>query len=312
MQVGRGLSVWLLCLSALLLGYLGAKVNPVVYLLVGVLTPLPVLMAGRGLGERAAWVLALAVAACIFALQPGLKVFWDNLGFFNLLFLGVLLSSLQSRGLPAPQAIIISVLVFTLLALLLLTGQAVLSGQTIQAILDQRSTELLETVRQLLGESGAAGSLVPGVPQGEAESLLRRLMPGLLVTNLGLVAWINVILSRQLSLLLWGQEPEPPLFYWAVPEWLIFAILGAGFLLLVPIKAVRFFSLNLALVLTVLYFCQGVAVVAAWFHRLGIPRFLRMVGYPVLFLNPFFFVIIILGLLDLWLDFRRLHRPKDA
>ncbi len=32
----------------------------------------------------------------------------------------------------------------------------------------------------------------------------------------------------------------------------------------------------------------------------------------LLFLNPFFFVIITLGLLDLWLDFRRLHKPKDA
>jgi hypothetical protein len=53
-------------------------------------------------------------------------------------------------------------------------------------------------------------------------------------------------------------------------------------------------------------------VVATWFHRLGLPRLLRMIGYPLLFLNPFFFLIITLGLLDLWLDFRRLHQPKDA
>jgi hypothetical protein len=32
----------------------------------------------------------------------------------------------------------------------------------------------------------------------------------------------------------------------------------------------------------------------------------------LLFFNPFFFVIITLGLMDLWLDFRRLHKPKDA
>jgi hypothetical protein len=31
-----------------------------------------------------------------------------------------------------------------------------------------------------------------------------------------------------------------------------------------------------------------------------------------MFLNPVFFVIITLGLMDLWLDFRRLHRPKES
>jgi uncharacterized protein YybS (DUF2232 family) len=126
------------------------------------------------------------------------------------------------------------------------------------------------------------------------------------------VAWVNVILARQLSSRSGEQEPEAPLFYWAVPEWVIFAVLGAGFLLLIPVAGVRYFSLNLLMVLAVLYFCQGVAVVAAWFHRLGLPRLLRIIGYPVLFLNPFFFVIITLGILDLWLDFRRLQQPKGA
>ena len=87
---------------------------------------------------------------------------------------------------------------------------------------------------------------------------------------------------------------------------------GYEFLVLVPVTGARFFGLNLLMVVAVLYFCQGVAVVATWFHRLGLPRLLRMIGYPLLFLNPFFFVIITLGLMDLWLDFRRLHQPKDA
>jgi len=89
-------------------------------------------------------------------------------------------------------------------------------------------------------------------------------------------------------------------------------LLGAGFLLLAPVTGARFIGLNLLLVVAVIYFCQGVAVVATWFHRLGLPRVLRMIGYPLLFLHPFFFVIITLGLLDLWLDFRRLHQPKDV
>jgi hypothetical protein len=43
-----------------------------------------------------------------------------------------------------------------------------------------------------------------------------------------------------------------------------------------------------------------------------VPVFLRLLGYPLLFMNPLFFLIILLGLMDLWLDFRRLNRPRDA
>jgi uncharacterized protein YybS (DUF2232 family) len=315
LQIGRGLYIWLLCLCALWLAFLGAQLHPLVYLLAGVLLPLPVLVAGWRLGERAALALALAAVAFLFALNPGLSIFWQNLGFLNLLLMGVLLSSLQYRGMPPPQAIILTVVVLITLAVLFFLGQAFLGGIPLRELLAQKSAELMDTVRQVLGESGAgsAGGLIPGVPRGEVEAGLQRLLPGLVVTNTALVAWINVILSRQIAFLLSGQEPEPPMYYWEAPQWLIFALLGAGFLLLLPVSALRLLSLNLLLVLGTLYFCQGVAVVAAWFHRLRFPRWLRMVGYPVLFLNPFFFVIITLGLMDLWLDFRRLHhQPKDA
>ena len=155
--------------------------------------------------------------------------------------------------------------------------------------------------------------MIPGVSPAEAEATLQRLLPGLVVTNTGLVAWLNVVLARQLEYWRTGQKPAPPLYQWALPEWLIFGVLGAGFLLFIPVKALRFLSLNLLLILGVLYFCQGLAVVAAWFNRLGLPRLLRAISYPLMFLNPLFFLIITLGVLDLWLDFRRLHRqPGDA
>jgi uncharacterized protein YybS (DUF2232 family) len=310
---GRGLSVWLLCLTALLLFFFGAQVNPVVFMLAGVLVPLPVLLAGWRLGGRGALLLALVTALAIFALKPGLEVVWANLGFGSLLLMGVLLTALKQRGAPPPRAIILTVAALSVSALLLLLGQAFYLGVSPPALLAQKSSEIMATVQQVLGGAGTgSSSLMPGVAQADLEALLRRLLPGLVVANTGLVAWLNVILARQIAFFLRWGEPEPPLFYWATPEWLIFVVLGTGFLLLIPVTQVRTLSLNLLLVLALLYFCQGVAVVAAWFHRLSLPRFLRVIGYPLLFLNPFFFLIITLGLMDLWLDFRRLHRPRDA
>jgi uncharacterized protein YybS (DUF2232 family) len=312
--MGRGLVIWCLCLGALLIGFLGAQLNPLAYLLVGVLAPLPVLVAGWRSGELAALTVALAAAAVIFCLHPVLETVWQNLGFLNLLLMGVLLGILQCRGVAAPQAIMLTVAALTAGALLVFLGQAVYLGMAPHDLLAQKSAEVMDSVRKVLGDTvgGASGPLVPGVAPAQMEALLQRLLPGLLVTNMALVAWLNVVLSRQMIFLLRWGEADPPLYHWAAPEWLIFVLLGAGFLLLVPVAGAGFFGLNLLMVVAVLYFCQGVAVVATWFHRLGLPRLLRMIGYPLLFLNPFFFLIITLGLLDLWLDFRRLHQPKDA
>jgi uncharacterized protein YybS (DUF2232 family) len=179
-------------------------------------------------------------------------------------------------------------------------------------MLAQKAKDILDTVKQVLGDQPDAGGLAPGISGGELAKLLTRLLPGLVVTNLGLVAWLNLVLARRMRVLMGGTEPQPPLYVWALPEWLIFGALGAGFFLLVPAPPVRMVSLNLLLVLAVLYFCQGVAVVAALLHRWRLPPALRLITYPLLFLQPFFFAIIILGVLDLWLDLRRLHRVDEA
>lgn len=315
MYSGRGLHIWLLCLGALLVFFFGGQKNPLVSLLAGVLAPLPVLLAGWRLGDRAALVLALAAALAIFAAQPSLTSALANLGFMELLLMGVLISGLQYRGVPVPWAIIYTVAALNLLVLLFLSGQALVMGITPQALLAQKSAEIMETIRQVLGEAGggSSGPLLPGIPPVEVEKLLRHLLPGLVITNSGLVAWINVVLARRAAAFLGWGEQEPPLYYFSLPEWLIFGVLGVGFLLLVPVSWVRLFSANLLVVLALLYFCQGVAVVSAWFHRFGFPRVLRLIGYPLLFLYPLVFVVITLGLIDLWFDFRRLYRqPEDV
>ncbi len=103
MPPGRPFSIWLACLSVLLLIFTGAHFNPLGYVLAGILAPLPVLFAGGRLGYRAALLLALACVAFIVALKPGLEILWQNLGFLSLLLMGVLLSFLQHRGMSAPR-----------------------------------------------------------------------------------------------------------------------------------------------------------------------------------------------------------------
>jgi uncharacterized protein YybS (DUF2232 family) len=97
-----------------------------------------------------------------------------------------------------------------------------------------------------------------------------------------------------------------------MPEWFIFVLLATGFLLLLPEPLVRTVCLNLMLIWALLYFCQGVAVVASWFQSFRAPVFLRVLGYFLMFVHPLFLLVIILGLADIWLDFRRLRQPMNV
>lgn len=312
MKRGRGLRIWLFCLGALLLAFLGGQTNPVVYLLTGVLAPLPVLLVGWRMGPRAALFLALTTALAIFSLKPGLEIIKAHLGFGELLLMGVLLSVFRARGMAPARAIILTVLALNLLALVYLAGEAVYLKLSPSELLAQRAREVMEIVKQFL-EGGGSSALPMGGAPAELEGLVQGLLPGLVVANMGLVALINVVLVRQVAFGLgWAEPDSRPLYHWAVPEWFIFLALAAGFLLLVPVKGVRLLSSNLLIVLGLLYFCQGMAVVCAWFLRFSLPRVFRLLGYLLLFINPLVFMVIILGLMDLWFDFRRLHQPEEA
>jgi hypothetical protein len=60
-----------------------------------------------------------------------------------------------------------------------------------------------------------------------------------------------------------------------------------------------------------LYFFQGLAIVAYYFHRMNVPLLLRGLGYGLIVFEQLCTILVVgLGLFDLWGDFRRLNH-KD-
>ena len=309
----RNLIIWCFCLTILAGSFAWGRQSPVVYLLSVSLTPLPVYLVGRRLGNLAALLLALAVSLLVFAIQPGLAIIIEFLGFGELLLMGFLLSGLESRGYTADWAIIYTVVALTTLSLLFLSVQVYVTGVTPREILAQKTLEITEMLTGVFASGDMSSRLqVLGAPLDKLKHLIQYLLPALVITNTGLVAWLNLVLARQALLALGWGKPEPPLYHWSAPDWLIFPVLAAGFLLLVPVHMVRLVSLNVLVILSLLYFCQGVAVIAIWFQRYRVPRPIRCIGYPMLFLHPLFILVIIIGLVDVWLDFRQLHQALDV
>jgi uncharacterized protein YybS (DUF2232 family) len=78
-----------------------------------------------------------------------------------------------------------------------------------------------------------------------------------------------------------------------------------GFVLL------KAFAANFLLVIAVCYFFQGLAIVAYFFNKNSVPRFVRGIVYIFIVFQQIFTLLVVgLGLFDLWADFRRLKKQN--
>jgi hypothetical protein len=305
---------WCCGLVALWALILFGRVSPMASLLLGTWLPLPLLLVGWRLGTGGAALLGAAGAAFVLAMNPGAAVFLDNLGLWMILLLGLLLTACHHRGWPEGSGIIGAVTVLGLLSLVFFLGQAFFQGLSPAELWAQKSRELTETLTKTFSDAGMSFSdlRLMGLPRVDVQNLLILVLPALMLINIALVAWVNILVVQGLATL-WGwDDPGEPLSHWASPEWLVFFLVAAGFALLAPLPWVRQAGLNLLLVMGFVYFCQGMAVISALLQRYQLPRVLRLVVYALAFMNPLMLVVMILGLTDLWLDLRTLRPPRET
>lgn len=119
-----------------------------------------------------------------------------------------------------------------------------------------------------------------------------------------------------------GEPPLPPVgaqpplddwSRWAAPEPLVFVLVLGGAVLLLGMPAATTLGLNLLLVVGVVYFLQGLAIVGFFFRAKRVPLVLRVAGYLLIGAQQLLaLVVAAVGLADLWVDFRRraLRQPR--
>ena len=306
--------LWLYGLVALLALIVFGRGSATAGLVLGTWLPLPVLLVGWRLGTKQAALLILAAAVFVFALSPGKAVFQDNLGLWMVLLMGLILTVCHQRGWAGGSSIVLAVASLGLIAVAFFLGQAFFQGLSPVALWEHKSGELMDSLAAMFSHAGMSfGDLkVMGLPRMDVQHLLAEVLPALVLINLALVAWVNILVVQRLALL-WGwDDPGEPLSQWASPEWLVFVLVAAGFALLAPIAWVRLAGMNLLLIMGFLYFCQGLAVISALLQRYHLPWILRGLMYILAFMNPLILVVMILGLTDLWLDFRTLQPPRET
>jgi uncharacterized protein YybS (DUF2232 family) len=178
--------------------------------------------------------------------------------------------------------------------------------------------ENVETTLQLyerLGFSPESMELLREQTQ-DAVGIVLDIMPALAFAGFGGVILLNLLmLCRRFPHFRGTLLPGGDLKEWRAPEPLVWCLIVSGFALFLPEDwGFQPPALNLFLISSFLYFFQGLAIVAYYFHHKHVPLLLRGLGYALIVIEQIFALLVVgLGLFDLWGDFRRLkNKDLDA
>lgn len=269
------------------------------------------------LGVRYSWYYVLA----IIGFQAGVVLSLGRLD--ALLLLGqysvvtLVLAGAIRRGVSLSQSMLWSLAAPVACAGLALLLYSLWTQQAPYQLLVRHTQHLLETLQaqlhhleQMPGEDeeqlAFLADLLPHIPL---------LFPGLLVISHLFTNVLNYVLVRSYCLRHHPTQTfDPPdLACWQSSDYLVWVFLASGVATLLPGSPWDTIGENVLLVTLGIYLLQGLAIAIFWGRKLPVPPGMRWLLMVLLFLvaGPYcILVCTIVGLFDLWVDFRR-QRPHS-
>ncbi len=283
-------------------------------LLLGLLAPFPAVFSRLRYGLGTAVVITSAAAAL---LAVGVDFQTGGLYLVQCGVIALLLPELLLRDFGASRSIAWTAAVNLAVYLVALMAVVYVSGQSLQQLHAQAVAEINGSMNQALAiyeKAGARGDELAAIKQSmtAAANLLVRIYPALATVLLIVMAGCNLALVRRFS-------PQPGLSPkigefrdFRNPDLMVWLLIAAGFAMLLDVQPIVNSALNVLVVLGVLYFIQGMAVVSAILSRLAFSGALRLALYLLLIVQPYTAILIAaVGIFDLWGDFRTPRKREN-
>lgn len=284
---------------------------PVIGFLLCLFIPLPILFYRTKLGRSQGALILIAVTLIVAMAMQGRSV-TSVVFFFALGLIGIILAELFEMDLSLEKTVAVT------------TGVVIIAGAAVLAIYALVSTNTLwEQVSQYLYRNLELALSVyrqMDIPEDQIDIISRsmdgilyvmlRILPAIVIASTILVVWSNLLLVRPL---LRNNRLFCPDFgtlsKWEAPESLIWFAILSGILIVLPNKGLKLLGINGLIVMVVIYFFQGIAIVSFYFDKKGFPKILRGILYSLIALQQFVLLLVVAaGFLDLWIDFRRLKK----
>lgn len=182
---------------------------------------------------------------------------------------------------------------------------------SVRAGVDQMRAEALGVYRR----SGLGPDLLRQLEDGSVRmiDLMLGFAPALFVAAIAGAVLLNLVLLRRSQLARGFVPVFGDLTRWKCPPELVWVLIASGYALFVAGGVLEALAANVFAVLLVVYFCQGLVIAQFYMRRWRSPFWI--VGLVYLFIAVewlFATAVTLLGVFDLWVDFRRLNpRPVE-
>jgi len=300
-DIAKGLAIITLMFAA------GVYV-PFIGFLCTILIPLPVLFYRSKLGRQAGLIIpGLAIIVTILLLG---NISIDLFLLIELMLLGFVLSEILELNLSIEKTILYSscIVLFTGFTIVLfycsmfdINPYAVISEYII------KNLELTIALYEDMGISEESLYIMSNAID-KLQYILVRIVPALIIAVTLFLIWTCILLSK--PMLRAGKLFYPDfgsLNIWKAPEYLVWGVIVSGLMLLLPWNAFKILGINCIIILMVIYFFAGIAIVSFFFEKKGFPRILKSILYCMLALQQIILLLVIgLGFFDTWLNFRKL------
>ena len=285
---------------------------PIIGFISVVVIPLPIAYFRYKLGRRAGG-LVLAISGILMSIMAeGLS--FDLALFAVLLVLGFVLGEMLEMGVSVEKTVLYPCLSVigsgAALALFYSAFSQTALSSLVNLYVKQNLELTLELYRQIKMPEETLQSLARSLDT--IQYVLVRVIPGMAVMSTLFVTWVNLMLTRSLVRFRGLKTPDfGSLTRWKSPEVLVWVVIAGGVLLLMPVKFLKIIGLNIVMALIMVYFIQGLSIVAFYFDKRNFPRILRGVLYGLIGVQQLFSLLIIgLGFFDLWIDFRKINKNE--
>jgi uncharacterized protein YybS (DUF2232 family) len=298
------------------LTFLAAALSPVVGSVAIVFAPLPILYYRAKYGP----LQGLAILGAALLITGALaQIFSPGVNLLILLlpgFLGFGLWELLKRRLSIERTIIYAVSLLSGFGILILLLRYLGTGETPWHFVEGYIAASLQEGIRSYTQMGISAEQIALIQEnaGQITRIMAYIFPCLALLGAASTVWINVLAARMLFQI--RELPFPDLgdlAQWKAPEWLVWILIAAGGSLLLPQDWMKFTGLNILIICFFVYLLGGLSIISFLFKRKGIPTGIRAMLYILIVLQQYLVLpVIIVGLFDLWIDFRKYIKPTKG
>ncbi len=143
--------------------------------------------------------------------------------------------------------------------------------------------------------------------------IIDTVMMSIIIVMMGFSVWLNVVMAKPFFRMGKLRYPEfVSMDSWKSPEVMIWGLISSGFAFFFLSGVIKLISINVVIIMMIIYLFQGVSIVLYFLNKYKIPSWIRICIYFLIIVQqPFPILLALAGLFDQWADFRKLNQEPE-